>query len=64
MDVTRGSQIRGVYKGALGPLLGQGFVSSFQFGIYNVVKPHFTTVRAPAEDGVGEWAWWAAGSKW
>lgn len=47
LTTLREEKIRGVYKGALGPLLGQGFVSSFQFGIYNVVKPHFTTENEP-----------------
>jgi len=38
-------QVFGLYKGALGPLIGQGFVSATQFGIYATLMPYIQQDR-------------------
>ena len=38
-------QVRGLYKGAMGPLIGQGSISATQFGLLRLFLPYFQEVH-------------------
>eukprot|EP01094_Clydonella_sp_ATCC50884_P000767 TRINITY_DN10587_c0_g1_i1.p1 TRINITY_DN10587_c0_g1~~TRINITY_DN10587_c0_g1_i1.p1 ORF type:complete len:302 (-),score=39.84 TRINITY_DN10587_c0_g1_i1:131-1036(-) len=49
-------KVRGLYKGAMGPLLGQGAVSSIQFGVFGLIRPYFSTPGADRQTLQQVWA--------
>jgi len=49
-DTFRNEGVLGLYKGALGPLLTQGFVNAWEFGIYGIA---LSALKDPSQQGRG-----------
>jgi solute carrier family 25 carnitine/acylcarnitine transporter 20/29 len=45
VTTLREERVFGLYKGALGPLLGQGTISATQFGLFSLFMPFVKKVR-------------------
>lgn len=62
VTTVKEEKIRGLYKGALAPLLGQGFVNASMFGAYNIILKNILRInnQNPNKEVELKYIWMAA----